>query len=96
MNGPEDAKLHVVIIKTPDLDYRLPVTLDADDREKLGRALETSQRLGHIESWEISPAPPMDRRSLVDWLDREGFFDSGDRIDPPAGFLPPSDWEPEF
>lgn len=89
-------KLHIVIIKTQALDYRLPAMLDAEDREKLGRALETSQRLGHVSSWEISPAPPMDRRSFVNFLEREGFFDSDGRVDPPLGFLPPSEWEPEF
>jgi hypothetical protein len=102
-----DRKLHLVTFKTPSLDYRLPVQLDPGEVERLGRALETAQRLGHISRWEISPAGPMDLPNLMDFLEREGFFNAdgersagtppdgdGDGDGDGPGFLPPSDWTP--
>jgi hypothetical protein len=86
--GP--GKLHLVTFKTPSLDYRLPVQLDPDEREKLGRALETVQGLGHVSSWEISEASAMDLPSIMDWLEREGFL-SRDGVNPGE-----SDWPYPF
>ena len=75
--GESKKKLHLVTLKTSSIDYRMPAMLDADDRDRLGRALLTIQNLGHISSWSIEAgATAFDLPSLMQWFEREGFFDT--------------------